>query len=127
MKTTSVYLAFFSTAVFLFGQGEKSPKPRPPEVKSFLTEDKVAVVVGIDHYVEESGFTTLKHAEADAIDLAKALTAQGYKVDLIPESKALRVVITKQLRDNANTHGTLVFFFSGHGGAGLKNSRESYL
>jgi uncharacterized caspase-like protein len=127
MKPASAGLVFLSTAALVFGQGGKSPQPRPPEVKSFLAEDKVAVLVGIDHYVEESGFTTLNHAEDDAADLAKALKAQHYDVHLIPESKAMRSVVTKQLRDYANTKGTLVFFFSGHGGAGLKNSAESYL
>jgi uncharacterized caspase-like protein len=129
MRTLSASLiSFVSTAVLLSGQGEKSPKPRPPEVKSFLTEDKVAVVVGINSYTEESGFTKLRYAVDDAAQLAKALRDQNYTVDLIPEEQASGTYITKHLRNGAQSaHGTLLFFFSGHGSAGTKNPKESYL
>lgn len=86
------------------------------------------MVVGINNYIEESGFTDLSYAEDDAKEFAHALEAQHYKVELIIGGKALRTKIKGRLHDLAGSaHGTLIFFFSGHGSAGLKNPQESYL
>jgi uncharacterized caspase-like protein len=119
--------------------GSKAPGRAPPEATSFLTENKLALIIGVNQYAEGSNLQTLKWAEKDAEDLAKALTDQGYKVDLLTGAKAIKTTIRYRLKNLAARvepgKGTIVFAFSGHGAqapdwkdaAGAAHEGEQYL
>lgn len=53
-----------------------------PEIerKSFMTEEKVAVVIGLSDYPSLGGLNTPEYADDDAMAMAKQLNALGYKV-----------------------------------------------
>ncbi len=98
-----------------------APSPAP-----FLGEKKIALVIGISDYPQESGFPKLQFAAKDAQDLAAVLQNQGYKTVLLTDSHAMRSSIRnalQQVHDELNEgrvgtkpSGTIVFAFSGHGG-----------
>lgn len=99
----------------------KAPNPDP-----FLTEKKVAIVVGISDYPAESGFPKLQFAAKDAQDLAAALQKQGYQTQLLTNEHAMKSSIQRALAQakiqlnqgklGDKPLGTVLFAFSGHGG-----------
>jgi tetratricopeptide (TPR) repeat protein len=106
---------------------------RPPaqQYSEFRDEPKIAVVVGINNYQDESGFTKLSNATDDAVEFYEALKVEGYKgpgpdedpntkkkVYPILDDRAMRSVIENHLKkaiDRLQDKGTLIFFFAGHG------------
>ncbi len=96
------------------------------DAQPFLTEKKVAIVVGISDYPKESGFDKLNFAAKDAEDLAKALQKQGYSTQLLTDQHAMKSSIQAALeqaqdqisqdQDGRIPRGTILFAFSGHGG-----------
>jgi formylglycine-generating enzyme required for sulfatase activity len=107
------------------GKGVSLP---PEDSTRFLTEKKLALVIGINDYPEESGLSKLKWAAKDATDLAAELTRQGYAVDSLLDARvtkvAIRVHLTNMLKRLDPNSGTVVFAFSGHGG---QVGRDQYL
>jgi formylglycine-generating enzyme len=107
------------------GKGVSLP---PEDPTRFLTEKKLALVIGINDYPEESGLSKLKWAAKDATDLAAELTRQGYTVDLLVNERVTKVAIRRHLSDMLKrldpNSGTVVFAFSGHGG---QVGRDQYL
>jgi formylglycine-generating enzyme required for sulfatase activity len=107
------------------GKGVALP---PEDPMRFLTEKKLALVIGINNYPEESGLSKLKWAVKDATDLAAELTRQGYTVDPLLDERvtkvAIRVHLTNMLKRLDPNSGTVVFAFSGHGG---QVGRDQYL
>ncbi|HSY13164.1 MAG TPA: caspase family protein [Verrucomicrobiae bacterium] len=97
-----------------------------PDPNPFLSEKKVAIVVGISDYPEESGFPKLQFAAKDAQDLAAALEKQGYKTQLLTNEHAMKSSIQRALQQarielnqgkiGDRPLGTVLFAFSGHGG-----------
>ena len=85
----------------------------------FRKQLRIALVIGIDTYPPESGFRKLQYAVKDAQDFAGELKHQGYTVNLLTDSAALRNSIRKALRDaiaaSDARESTLIFFFAGHG------------
>ena len=70
-----------------------APSPAP-----FLGEKKIALVIGISDYPQESGFPKLQFAAKDAQDLAAVLQNQGYKTVLLTDSHAMRSSIRNALQ-----------------------------
>src|SRR5580704_10156445 len=97
-----------------------------PDPNPFLSEKKVAIVVGISDYPAESGFPKLQYAAKDAQDLASALEKQGYQTQVLTDQHAMKSSIRKALqqahdvlnqgRVGDKESGTFLFAFSGHGG-----------
>jgi hypothetical protein len=93
----------------------------PSEVPTrFLTEKKLALVIGINDYPGESGLSKLKWAAKDATDLAAGLTRQGYTtVDLLLDEHVTKVAIRRHLPDMLKrldpSSGTVVFAFRATG------------
>jgi uncharacterized caspase-like protein len=97
----------------------QSPAPSP-------TEKRVAIVVGISDYPPESGFPKLRYAAKDAEDLASDLGKQGYQTELLTDQHAMKSSIRRALQQahdilsqsgaGQGESGTILFFFSGHGG-----------
>src|SRR5664279_5269125 len=80
---------------------------------------KVALVVGVGAYPEDSGLAALKYPVRDAEALAAELERQGYAVRKLTDSSATRAIVRKLLNDlgqaiDAN-QGSFLFFFAGHG------------
>ncbi len=126
MRRTLACLLFVSAAA---GQnGGKGVVPRQADPLSFVNEKKLALVIGINDYPEESGLSKLKWAVKDASDLAAELQRQGYTVDPLLNERVTKVAIRKHLTDMLKrldpNAGTIVFAFSGHGG---QVGREQYL
>jgi len=100
--------------------GDKGVKVSPRDAARFQAEKKLALVVGINDYQEESGLSKLKYAVSDAEELATALQSYGYVADVLTDSKAMKVTIRRHLADLLKRvqpdSGTILFAFSGHGG-----------
>jgi formylglycine-generating enzyme required for sulfatase activity len=80
---------------------------------------KVALVVGVGAYPEDSGLAALKYPVRDAEALAAELERQGYAVRKLTDGSATRAIVRKLLNDlgqviDAN-QGSFLFFFAGHG------------
>src|ERR1035438_6700537 len=84
------------------------------------TDKKLALIVGINDYQEESGLSKLKYAVGGAEELATALQSFGYVTDVLTDSRAMKVTIRHHLDDLLRRvqpdSGTVLFAFSGHGG-----------
>ena len=65
------------------------------QLDAFRQEPRVAVVVAVDQYPEESGFRRLEFAAKDAEALAQALSGPdfNYRVRIIVNQQAVRTVI----------------------------------
>jgi uncharacterized caspase-like protein len=128
--------ALWSSAVLAQGLGV-APTAQLPAATSFVSEKKVAIVVGISDYPIESGYPRLQFAAKDAADLAAALQKQGYQTELLTDSHAMKSSIIRALQQahdilsqpGAAGTGTILFAFSGHGGelVGKGNSAKQYL
>jgi uncharacterized caspase-like protein len=100
--------------------GNKGVKVSSRDATQFQTEKKLALIVGINDYQEESGLSKLKYAVRDAEELATALQSFGYVTDVLTDSRAMKVTIRHHLDDLLKRvepdSGTVLFAFSGHGG-----------
>ncbi len=101
------------------------------QVDEFRQEPRVAVIVAVDQYQEESGFRKLEYATKDASALAAALQAAdfSYNVRTLLNERALRTVIRTAIRNAAQvagSKGTLLFFSAGHGGQDGKQYLAAY-
>jgi TPR repeat protein len=100
--------------------GDKGVKVSPRDAAKFQTEKKLALIVGINDYQEESGLSKLKWAVSDAEELATALQSYGYVTDVLADGRAMKVTIRRHLDDLLKRvepdSGTVLFAFSGHGG-----------
>jgi TPR repeat protein len=100
--------------------GNKGVKVSPHDAAQFQTEKKLALIVGINDYQEESGLSKLKYAVSDAEELATALQSYGYVTDVLTDKRAIKVIIRRHLDDLLKRvepdSGTVLFAFSGHGG-----------
>ena len=95
---------------------------RKQATESFVTGNKVAILVGVgDYNLENTGFSQLSYAARDVEVLAKTLSAKGYEVIKITDQNASKAVILNRIEQVANlikpNQGTLLFAFSGHGWA----------
>ena len=107
---------------------------RVREAEQFSGQDKIAIIVAIEEYLEESGFRALDYAVEDGEALAATLDRQGYLVKTFYNHRAKKHFILDAI-DNAGKllnpdQGTLVFFFAGHGYADWdseRNQRVNYL
>jgi len=98
----------------------------PTNAEPFLSEKKVAIVVGISDYPPESGFPKLQFAAKDAQDLVAALSKQGYQTQLLIDQHAMKSSLRRALqqahdvlsqgKNGSDASGTILFAFSGHGG-----------
>ena len=81
---------------------------------------KAAIVIGVNEYDPKSGYGTLTKAKNDADELADKLSSLGYAVKKLTDKEAKRMEIRNIVRTVAESvtdpDGTLIFFFSGHGG-----------
>lgn len=112
---------------------ENRDQSTAPTWESFRNEPRVAIVVGVNQYGPESGFTMLHQANNDARDVYKVLAENGYKG---PDDKseypilneaATKTRIKKEIEKALallNGRGTLIFFFSGHG---MEYNKVQYL
>lgn len=95
------------------------------ESQQFTQGNKVAIVAGLESYTK---FSRLDYAVDDAQQLAGILKRNGYKVNLLSDQEASRKFILNAIEQAGkmlrNGEGTLVFFFSGHGG---RRGGENYL
>jgi len=102
-----------------FGQADKgSFSVEEAEQQSFVRGKKVAVVVGVEDYPEETGFQTLSYAEDDAQAVADCLKKPaGYEVRLLlnPTNHLVEQALELAANVISGGHGTALFFFSGHG------------
>lgn len=122
----ALVLGFASFAAAQQNSDKSAAATPPPNPAPFLGEKKVAFVVGISDYLQESGFPKLQFAAKDAQDLAAVFQNQGYKTILLTDSHAMRSSIRNGLqqvhdylaegRVGTKPSGTIVFVFSGHGG-----------
>ncbi len=114
-------LIFVALSVAATAQESSKGVVRPPDdpVK-FVKEKKLALIVGINDYQEETGLSKLKYAVNDATELAAVLKTYGYETDVLTDSRAIKVTIRKHLDDMLKRieteSGTVLFIFSGHGG-----------
>jgi uncharacterized caspase-like protein len=126
-RSLLVSLLFCAASPLLIAQtNSKEPPPPAPDPAPFLSEKKVAIVVGISDYPPETNFSKLEFAAKDAQDLSAALQKQGYQTQLLTDQHAMKVSIRKALehardvlnqgRTDDKEHGTILFAFSGHGG-----------
>lgn len=121
---------FFLLSIFVFlncnttfAANEKGLRRHPPkQVENFQTQDKVAMIVGIDKYPVSSGLSRLQFAKADALALAEVLQEQGYtligKKPLINADATagdLRHYLEQLRKWVIPGEGTVLFSFSGHG------------
>src|ERR1035438_8209228 len=110
------------------GDLSKGVKAVPSSAASFLAETKQALVIGVNQYAEGSDLPNLKWAKKDAEDLAKALTDQGYKTELLTDQNAIKTTIRRKLKDMVARvepgKGTIVFAFSGHGAGSPEKKDE---
>src|SRR5258708_40012884 len=60
---------------------------------------KVALLVGVGAYPEDSGLAALKYPARDAEALAAELERQGYAVRKLTDSSATRAIVRKLLND----------------------------
>lgn len=85
----------------------------------FQKEPKIALVVGISHYPEATGLSSLRYASDDAVYLAKALEVNGYKVRTLMDGQATRGIVRRSLRELSQLvkpgEGSFLFYFGGHG------------
>src|ERR1039457_5265912 len=79
--------------------GNKGVKVSPHDAAQFQTEKKLALIVGINDYQEESGLSKLKYAVSDAEELATALQSYGYVTDVLTDKRAIKVIIRRHLDD----------------------------
>ncbi|MDQ5767808.1 Lcl domain-containing protein [Thiothrix subterranea] len=101
------------------------------EAQQFAQGNKVAVIVGVNTYDQESGLRPLKYADADANALTTVLQKHGYAARTLTNQKATKSYILNAIKQAGETlnpqQGTLVFAFSGHGFAqGGNNYLASY-
>lgn len=93
----------------------------------------IAVLAGINQYDARSGLRSLSYALNDTNQLASTLRNQGYDVHILSNHQATKHHLLKTVRDTASlvadTDGTFIFAFSGHGFAGQETSgkRNNYL
>jgi len=110
----------FAAAAVLAQTGNRGVTVAPRDATHFLQEKKLALLVGIDDYQEETGLSKLKYAVNDVKDLAEALKAHGYLTDVLTDGRAIKVTIRRHLQDMLAriepNSGTVLFAFSGHGG-----------
>lgn len=104
---------------------------RVGEAQQFAQGNKVAVIVGVNTYDQESGLRPLKYAAADADALTAVLQKHGYAARTLTNQKATKSYILNAIKQAGETlnpqQGTLVFAFSGHGFAqGGNNYLASY-
>ncbi|MCK5897077.1 MAG: SUMF1/EgtB/PvdO family nonheme iron enzyme, partial [Cocleimonas sp.] len=132
-KRTSLYfctLALFGGVYFsppLYADTNKGLMRTQEETK-FRQENKVAIVVGVGAYDNNSGLRRLAYATKDASGIANALRQQDYTVRLLMNHKANKGYILSAIKQagkllKKNT-GTLIFVYSGHGFA---NGNINYL
>jgi hypothetical protein len=91
----------------------------------------VAILVGIGKYPRYSGLGELRYPPRYADALESELSAQRYVVTTLKDGEATRGAILNAIRQSGEVidaeHGTLLFFFSGHGFAeGNSNYLASY-
>jgi hypothetical protein len=119
----------------LSAQGrEKRVTPVDAAQRATFERDRkvgVAILVGIGKYPRYSGLGELRYPPRDADLLESELTAQRYVVTTLKDGEATRGAILNAIRQSGEVidaeHGTLVFFFSGHGFAeGNANYLASY-
>ena len=97
-------------------RGVSLPDARDRQVDPGL---RVALVIGVDRYPENSGFSQLNFAHNDAQDLSNELSAQGYHVKTLTNEDTRGSAVLEALYDMLHAPGpapgTLLFAFSGHG------------
>ena len=118
-----VFLAFFvlTSATALAQDSDKAAIAKSKDnPAAFLKERKLALIVGIDNYPDESGLSPLRYAAKDATDLGATLKAQGYETDVLVNERVMGNVLLKHLEQMIaradDGSGTIIFAFSGHGG-----------
>src|ERR1041385_5584776 len=91
----------------------------PDVVKTFQSQGKIALLIGIGAYSEASGFSRLRYPAKDVAALAAEFDQQGYAVRVLVDGDATRGVIRKTLKELADSvgpsPGSLLVYFSGHG------------
>lgn len=87
--------------------------------ETFQRERRLALVVGVSDYPRYSGLGRLTYADDDANAVCKELERSGYTTVCITNQDATRASVMNVLRNMADmvepNHGTMVFYFSGHG------------
>lgn len=91
----------------------------PEERAGFLSEEKVAIVVGVSIYPSHGGLSLLEYADDDAVAMGKQLEAMGYKVRVLTNAQATRGAVLNVVNEMGQfldpEQGTFLFYFSGHG------------
>jgi len=94
----------------------------------FIFEQKVALVIGLSNYPENSNIPSLSYAENDALALEKKLTAFGYRVRVLTDHQATTEAVLSIIDDLGQyltpDKGTFIFYFSGHG---FTQDKDNYL
>jgi formylglycine-generating enzyme required for sulfatase activity len=95
----------------------------PATLQSFTKTEKVALLVGVEVYHPDTGLGRLQYSATTDLDgLEAELTEQRYYVLKLRNEEARRPKIRDKLRELGDKvkgdGGTILFYFSGHGGMG---------
>ena len=97
------------------------------ERKSFESNKKIALLIGVGTYPKRSGHQQLNYPAADTADLDVQLRVLGYSVERLIDAEATSEAvrnILKGYKERNLSDGTLIFYFSGHG---WQEDRQNYL
>lgn len=136
----TLFLSLFSiciavvTGIHVYLQSsstQKTPVSSPAITVSGVDLDenlKIAIVVGVNDYKEQSGVQPLNYSVTDAEEVEKTLeNVLGFETMLLRDAQKKIVLETlSQASRKVKERGTLVFFFSGHG-LGDKTNDKNYL
>ena len=87
--------------------------------------DDYALIVGVQSYKNETGFTALHYTEDDARELKNTLERVGFQVKLLstaadspalPNKENIKTAV-ENVCSNADADSTLIVFLAGHGDA----------
>jgi len=95
---------------------------------SFANQQKLALVVGIGDYPQESGWTKLKFPAGDAVAVGEELKRNSYLTTVLTNERASKRSITEWLgalgQGAGRQEATIIFYFAGHG---VQQNGEQYL
>jgi len=89
---------------------------------------RYALLIGVNKY-QSSKIPSLAYVDNDIRDLQRVLTAQGYEVTTVPNDRAYRYAILKELYSHAakiTEADTFVLYYAGHGIRNVEINRKTY-
>jgi uncharacterized caspase-like protein len=89
---------------------------------------RYALLIGVNKY-QSTAIPSLAYVDNDIRDLQRVLTAQGYEVTTVPNDRAYRHVILRELYSHAarlTESDTFVLYYAGHGIRNVEINRKTY-